>query len=1026
PRASFASFPDAAAAKAVLPEKSPYFQSLDGKWKFNWVATPAERPADFFKPAFDTSRWKDIDVPSSWQLQGYGTPIYTNYTYPFKFDPPRVMGEPPKDWTAFHDRNPVGSYKRSFTVPENWKGKEIFINFDGVDSFFYLWINGSYAGFSKDSRTAACFDLTKYLKAGENSIAVEVYQYSDGAYLEDQDMFRLNGIFRSVSLYATSKVQIRDVFALPDLDANYKDGTLNVKTIVRNLDSRAQAVKELKVALFDASGEEVASGGSLAGSTLNSGAEVEIPLTLTLANPAKWTAETPNLYTLIVSTADEAVSLRTGFRKVEIKGGIYLINGQPVKFKGTNRHEMYPDTGHAVTREQMVLDIVRMKEANINHVRTCHYPDDPYWYELCDTYGIYVLDEANIETHGSGYGAGSLSHPPEWRAAHVDRVTNMVQRDKNHASVVIWSLGNEAGPGKNFQAAHDALKAIDTSRPDHYERNNSIVDIDSAMYPSVDNVQAIAAEKKRTKPFYICEYAHTMNNAMGNLADYWEAIESSDNIIGASIWEWQDQAIYAKEIGGKVTVDLSRGKPEPGVRKFLAYGGNFGDRPNDGLFILKGVVFANRDPKPAFAEVKRVYQDIVVTGGKAATGEVEVFNKYFFRDLSGYEMRWTLSEDGKVIDQGTLAAPALAPRQKSTVKLGFADSKRDPQADHRLRVSFHLNADTLWQKKGYEVAASQLSANPQPVERPAIEAAGKLSTQDNGARITVTGAGFSTAIDKKSGALVSLIYRGQETLAGGSKLNAFRAFTDNDKWVAGEWFAAGLHTLEDKASEVKSQTGPADSVRIIAKVRSQGARADRMRDLTSGTHHLDNGPALGENDFHFESTYVWTVLPDGTVALDVVGGGSGTPIVIPRIGQQFLVSPKLSNFTWYGRSGETYPDRKTGGDIGLFKEKVKDLLSPYPKPMDMGNHEDVTWCALTDDAGNGLLATARGTRMSATALPWDPMQLMTSQHLIDLPVSAHNVLSLDDRVLGLGGASCGPPPLERDKVRSGSYHFGFT
>ncbi|MGC4017389.1 MAG: glycoside hydrolase family 2 TIM barrel-domain containing protein [Luteolibacter sp.] len=378
PRASFMSFPNAESAKAVLREKSPFFQSLDGSWKFNWVGNPSERPVDFHKPEYDVSKWKEIHVPTSWQLEGYDTPIYSNQAYTFKRDWPRVMGEPPKDWPAYKDRNPVGSYRRTFTVPKDWDGKEVFVNFDGVDSFFYLWINGKYIGFSKDSRTPADFNITKALKPGENVIAAEVYRYSDGSYLECQDMWRLSGIFRSVYLHATPKVQIRDVFALPDLDASYKDGTLSVKTSVRNLADSDKPAPAVSVALLDATGKEIATADAEPAGNLAAGAEQQVLASLKLADPKKWTAETPNLYTVVVKTGEEAVSFRTGFRKVEIKNGVYLINGQPVKLKGTNRHEMNPDTGHAVTREQMLQDIIRLKEANINHVRTCHYPNDPY------------------------------------------------------------------------------------------------------------------------------------------------------------------------------------------------------------------------------------------------------------------------------------------------------------------------------------------------------------------------------------------------------------------------------------------------------------------------------------------------------------------------------------------------------------------------------------------------------------------------------------------------------------------------
>lgn len=1026
PRATFQTFPDAAAAKAIQREQSPFFQSLDGAWKFNWVGNPSERPVGFEKPGFDVSAWKEIPVPSNWQLEGYDIPIYSNFTYTFKRDWPRVMGEPAKDWPSYKDRNPVGSYRRTFSVPQGWDGREVFVNFDGVDSFFYLWVNGKYLGFSKDSRTPAAFNITKVLKSGENVIAAEVYRYSDGSYLECQDMWRLSGIFRSVSLYSTPKLQIRDVFAVPDLDAAYRDGTLKMKTTLRNLGAEETPVPALAVGLIDASGKEVATADVEPAGSLAAGAEKEVSVKLRVSDPLKWNSDTPNLYTVIVSTGAEAVSFRTGFRKSEIKEGVYLLNGQPIKLKGTNRHEMEPDTGHAVSRERMMQDLIRMKEANINHVRTSHYPNDPYWYELCDLHGIYVMDEANIESHGYGYGADSLSHPPEWRAAHVDRVVNMVHRDKNHPSVIFWSLGNEAGPGPNFQAAHDALKAIDTSRPDHYERNNTIADLDSNMYPSVESVTSLAAAKNRRKPFYICEYAHTMNNAMGNLADYWNAIDSSTNIIGASIWEWQDQAIYAKEIDDKVTVDLARGKPESGAKKFQAYGGNFGDKPNDGLFILKGVVFANRDPKPAFAEVKRVYQDVSVSGVEGNFMKLEIFNRSFFRNLKDYEIRWDCQFNGGEKAHGVFAELDVPPREKRVVEIpvdvGFKVFRGHTT---RNRLSFHLKEDTAWQKKGYEVAADSVVKVHPSGEDVVGPSEGVLKSVDNRDRIQISGEKFTVAFDRKSGGLASLIYDGKEMLAGTSKMNAFRAFTDNDKWTANVWFANGLHSLADTATEISVDKTQKYCVRVIAKVISKGATSDRVPEQNSGEHKIVTGRPLAPTDFHFESIYAWTVFADGTVVLDVSGSGVGPEIVLPRLGQQFLVSPALTKFSWFGRGPEeNYPDRKTGSDIGVYSKAVKDLFVPYPKPMEMANHEDVRWCSLTDESSHGLGVVTRGGRMSATALPWTAIELMQARHPQDLPASKQTVLSLDDQTLGLGGASCGPPPIPRDIIRSGAFSFG--
>jgi len=524
PHATFSSYADVESAKKILPEFSQYRVSLDGAWKFHWVKRPEERPVDFFKPEFDVSGWKEIAVPSSWQMQGYDVPVYSNQAYLFRRDWPRVMGEPPRRFTTFLSRNPVGSYRRDFEVPASWDGREVFINFDGVDSFFYLWINGQYVGFSKDSRSPAEFNITRFLKPGKNVVAAEVYRFSDGSYLEDQDMWRLSGIFRSVAIHSKDKIHVRDLFVQTTPAASEEGGQWKLSVAVDIAASDGKPIR-MDAMLYDEAGKEV---------TPLSGDHY--------AHPALWSAETPNLYTLVVKLTDadgkvrDIVSTHVGFRDVKIVDGVFLVNGKAVKFKGVNRHENFPRTGHALTHADMELDMKRLKQANVNHVRTSHYPNDPYWYYLCDKYGIYLMDEANIESHGYYYGKESLSHPKAWEAAHVDRIMAMVERDKNHPSVTIWSLGNEAGPGQNFVAGNAAIKARDLSRPTHYERNNDIVDMDSNQYPSVGWTRSKAAQKDHRKPFYISEYAHIMNNGMGNLADYWDAIEKSDNIFVASIW----------------------------------------------------------------------------------------------------------------------------------------------------------------------------------------------------------------------------------------------------------------------------------------------------------------------------------------------------------------------------------------------------------------------------------------------------------------------------------------------------------
>ena len=657
PRAWFFSFQNLESARKVLPENSAYWQSLNGDWKFNWARTPEERPKDFYQPSFDVSGWDNIPVPSSWNIVGlqkdgtqkYGTPIYVNQPVIFQHkvavDDWRggVMRTPPENWTTFKDRNEVGSYRREFTIPEDWDGRNVFISFDGVDSFFYLWINGHYVGFSKNSRNAANFNITPYLQKGKNIVAAEVYRSSDGSFLEAQDMFRLPGIFRTVALYSTPKVHFRDLVVTPDLDATYTDGSLTVKADIRNLDKKA--IKNYKVyySLYANklySDENTLVDGFLSPviERINPDETTENLMTIKVKAPNKWSAEQPYRYTLVAELKDkknktiDMVSTTVGFRKVEIKdtpasedefglaGRYYYVNGKTVKLKGVNRHESNPAVGHAITRKMMEDEVMLMKRANINHVRNSHYPDDPYWYYLCNKYGLYLEDEANIESHEYYYGQASLSHPKEWRDAHVARVMEMVNAHINHPSIVIWSLGNEAGPGHNFVEAYDALKKADLSRPVQYERNNKIVDMGSNQYPSISWVRgAVKGDYDIKYPFHISEYAHSMGNACGNLVDYWDAMESTNFFCGGAIWDWVDQSLYNYTPDGK---------------RYLAYGGDFGDTPNDGQFVMNGIVFGDLEPKPQYYEVKKVYQHIGVTEVDAQKGLFELFNKYYFNDLS--------------------------------------------------------------------------------------------------------------------------------------------------------------------------------------------------------------------------------------------------------------------------------------------------------------------------------------------------------------------------------------------------------
>ena len=1060
PRAWFFSFQNLESARKVLPENSAYWQSLNGDWKFNWARTPEERPKDFYQPSFDVSGWDNIPVPSSWNIVGlqkdgtqkYGTPIYVNQPVIFQHkvavDDWRggVMRTPPENWTTFKDRNEVGSYRREFTIPEDWDGRNVFISFDGVDSFFYLWINGHYVGFSKNSRNAANFNITPYLQKGKNIVAAEVYRSSDGSFLEAQDMFRLPGIFRTVALYSTPKVHFRDLVVTPDLDATYTDGSLTVKADIRNLDKKA--IKNYKVyySLYANklySDENTLVDGFLSPviERINPDETTENLMTVKVKAPNKWSAEQPYRYTLVAELKDkknktiDMVSTTVGFRKVEIKdtpasedefglaGRYYYVNGKTVKLKGVNRHESNPSVGHAITRKMMEDEVMLMKRANINHVRNSHYPDDPYWYYLCNKYGLYLEDEANIESHEYYYGQASLSHPKEWRDAHVARVMEMVNAHINHPSIVIWSLGNEAGPGHNFVEAYDALKKADLSRPVQYERNNKIVDMGSNQYPSISWVRgAVKGDYDIKYPFHISEYAHSMGNACGNLVDYWDAMESTNFFCGGAIWDWVDQSLYNYTPDGK---------------RYLAYGGDFGDTPNDGQFVMNGIVFGDLEPKPQYYEVKKVYQHIGVTEVDAQKGLFELFNKYYFNDLSDYNVKWSLYENGKEVESGSLNPGKVSPRKRVQVAIPYTYSQLKADNEYFVKVQFLLKEDKPWAPKGYVMAEEQLPVKAS-VGKPAINevanaSAGELSLEkQSDARFsTIKGDNFNVTFDNESGTIYNLNYGGETIIADGNgpKLDAFRAFTNNDNWFYGSWFENGLHNLKHKATASKVIKRKDGSMVLFYTIESQAPNAAKILGGTSsGKNKVEEltDKAFGEDDFKFTTDQAWTIYRDGSIELQASITSNNSSLVLPRLGYRMIVPQRYENYTYYGRGPvENYADRKAGQFIEQYKSTVADQFVNFPKPQDMGNHEDVRWCALTDKAGKGALFVATN-RLSTSALQYSALDMTLAGHPHQLPKAGDTYLHLDLAVTGLGGNSCGQGgPLIHDRVFAGQNNIGF-
>ena len=1012
-RAAFSSFDTLENALKILPEFSERTISLDSEtaWKFKWSPDPASRPVGFEKPDYDVSVWETIKVPCSWQAYGangkggWGTALYVNQTYPFKRDQPDVMGEPPKDWTSYAARNPVGSYRRDFDMPEKWNGQEIFLKFDAVDSFFYLWVNGEYVGFSKDSRNPAEFNVTKFVKPGKNVVALEVYRYSDGSYLEDQDMFRLSGIARSTWLLARPKTRIRDfTVTTRPVDKNKLDGDWEV---IVTCDTVPSSRSTSFAGLYDMDDKPVEVESVTLGTTGK----------FVVKNPKLWSAETPNCYKLVMypyndkysedgvflaaGRASEYVSCLVGFRTSEVRDGRYYFNNEKIKFRGVNRSESDPMYGHYVPRERQLQDIRLMKEANINHVRNSHYPQDDYWYYLCDIYGIYVLDEANVESHGYYYGEASLSHRKEWEKATVARNLDMVRRNRNHPSVVFWSLGNEAGPGENFAAASAAIKKMDPSRPIQYERDNSVADVDSNQYPGVDWTVWKSNDHKAKRPFYISEYAHNMCNAMGNLKDYQDAIESSDVILGAAIWDWVDQGLWKKNKDGKM---------------IIAYGGDFGDKPNDGQFVMNGTVLSDRAPEPGYYEVKHVFQPFAFEFSGDGR-KVTVKNMNYFKTAKGCTLNITvLGAEPPTKGAHPLDIP---PRGSASFAI---DGIKDGSVCARCEIV--LDEDDGILKKGHAIANGQFDIKGiyESANRVAVKSEGKVEELSDASSIGFKAGGTEVRFDRTSGALVSYVKSGSEMLLAPMTVDAFRAPSSNEVGLGDRWAQAGLRELVQKATSISEITTNADGSKsfvVVADVR--GKQKERIVGFGG-----NNGKpceivpvgAVAQHDPHFVVAQKWTVFGDGNVACQSEIRSRGRVMELARIGYRFTLDKELDRICWFGAGPfENYPDRRSGAFTGWWNRGVEGMVEGYAKPQDMGMRCGTAWTALMGEPGMFMLMSL-GEPFAFSAIPFSPTELVKAMHSHELPEAAKIEFGIYAAVRGLGGASCGPGPMGRDIVRN--------
>jgi beta-galactosidase len=969
-------------------------QSLNGPWKFNWVPTPEQRPVDFFKTDFDVSGWKEIPVPSNWEVQGYGTPFYKNAGYTIKRDFPRVMTEPEKWFTSYKERNPVGSYRREFEVPAEWTKGRVFITFDGVDCAFFIWVNGQKVGFSVNSRNAAEFDLTNFVKPGKNMVAVEVYQYSSGTWLEDQDMWRLHGIFRNVTLWSAPKVHIRDFFIQPDLDKDYKDATVEVSAKIKNFGEVASKAQSFTATLYDLDGKEVAKV-SATGSVLNAKQEQTLKVHFPVANPLKWTAETPNLYTVVLTSSEgEILSSKVGFRKLEIKGRVFMVNGVPIKLKGVNRHEHWSDVGHAVTEAQMIRDLEVIKQGNCNHVRTSHYSDDPRWYELCDEYGIWLVAEANCECHGYDR---RFDEEPTMKAAIIDRNVANVENFKNHPSVIIWSLGNECGGvGSNFVAAMKTIKAIDSTRFVHYERfgsgSRNPADLDGRMYGTAADYVDMVKNWGLTKPLYICEFVHAMFNSMGSLDEYSKAFDNNPEILGGAIWEYQDQALW------------NRRDPNHPI---LAYGGGFGEQPNDHYFIHKGVVAWDRKTvKPHYPEMKKAFQWIDTELSDPASGAISIRNKYQFIPLSGVDLSWSISENGVEISKGTVdRMRPINPRSTGRAQLNYKIEHPKAGAEYFLRVSYTLKEKTLWADKGFEIATEQfkLPIGTPPVAETKVTDPVKLVQKDS--FITVSGKDFTVGFDKRTGFMSQLSRKGTELLAkdGAPKVHLWRASHRNDDdWAYRIWERFGITALQFTPIVLKAETIDKSAVRVTSTTKADG-----------------------KDGFGVYHTASYLVKGDGTILVDNKVQFVGFRVNLARIGVRMLLNKELDRFTFFGRGPfENYSDRKSAAEVGIYDLGVNEQYE-YEKPMERGNHEEVRWAKLYGKLLPGLTIQSDANLMQFAALPHTDEQMYPVEYKIDLPASTSTVVCVSTKTLGVGSASCGPQPLEKFKVYSDPTTFSY-
>ncbi|MHB0753801.1 beta-galactosidase, LacZ type [Polaribacter sp. M15] len=987
-------------------KSSSRYKLLNGNWKFSWSTKPELAPKGFEANTYDDSKWNTIPVPANWELEGFGTAIYTNTKYPFQpVNPPLVSKED----------NPTGCYRTEFEIPKNWNGTQITLSFGGVSSAYYVWLNGKFLGYSEDSMLPTHFDATSHVKEGKNILALKVFRFSDASYLEDQDHWRLSGIQRDVYLTSAPKVQLYDFFVKTDLDEQYKDATLKIRPRIKKFDNTNLKGYTLEAKLFDENKKEV----------------FDKPLSIPLKkiyrekfgqrgkpdfallqgkvkNPKKWSAECPNLYTLVFNVKDakgnilESRTTKVGFREAEIKDGEFLINGKSVLMFGVNRHEHDPVKGKVVSRASMINDILLMKQYNINAVRTSHYPNDEQWYQLCDEYGIYVMDEANLETHGLG---GQLSNDASWSSAFLERAVRMVERDKNHPSIVFWSLGNESGSGFNHVTMANWIRSYDNTRPVHYEgaqitkgkhreedkiyKDPMYVDVISRMYNPIGYMEKMSELEGEERPIIWCEYAHSMGNSTGNLFKYRDVFRNNKQIIGGYIWDWSDQGLSQKTKDGEF---------------FYAFGGDMGDtKINSSNFCLNGIVGPDREIKPATWEVKKVFQPVEIHPKNLEQGTFTIKNWHNFTNLNQFDVFWELQENGKVLKSGMLNPIDAAPNKTTTLTIPFKKPKIKEASEYFIRVSLKLKNDTNWAKKGHEIAWEQFKL---PFYKEAklisLKRIKNISVTNN----TIKGTNFKIDFNEADGKISNFIFNNKSLVVSGLQPSFWRPITDNDR-------------------------GGAKTQKHLAVWRE----ASKMAKLSSfELKKISDKKALATSSYTFANNKAsmkveQLIYGDGTIKVDVTFNADQSLPILPKLGLQLKIPTNYNNLQYLGRGPhENYWDRKLSADVGTYKTTVTDDYYSYIRPQESSNKTDVRWMKLTDNAGTGVLIKAINENLSMSAIPYSTWNIEEALHTYDLKKTAFYTINIDHKQMGVGGDDSWSQkalPHKEFRIPAKNYNYSF-